>query len=52
MHAELMNVDLGVAALRALAAVLIVSVVWPRLLEPRRWIRRRAERTATRRVSQ
>ena len=35
-----MNVDLWVAALRILAAVLVISVVWPNLFEPRRWARR------------
>jgi len=35
-----MNIDLWVAALRILAAVLVISVVWPNLFEPRRWARR------------
>jgi hypothetical protein len=32
-----MTIFLWVAALRVLAALLIVSVIWPGLLEPRRW---------------
>jgi hypothetical protein len=34
-----MTIFLWIAALRVLAALLIVSVVWPGLLEPRRWAR-------------
>jgi hypothetical protein len=46
-----MNVVLWVAGLRVLAALLIVSVVWPGLLEPWRWARCADARTNTRRVT-
>ena len=37
-----MNVDLWVVALRIFAAVLIVSVICPQLLDLRRWARQLA----------
>jgi len=46
-----MNVDLWVAGLRIIAALLIVSVVWPNLLEPRRWVGRADEGADTRRAT-
>ena len=35
-----MPIDLWVAALRMLAAVLTISILWPALLQPWRWLRR------------
>jgi hypothetical protein len=46
-----MNVDLWVAALRILAAVLAISVFWPNLFEPRRWARRLDTKADTRRAA-
>ena len=46
-----MNVDLWVAALRILAAVLVISVFWPNLFEPRRWARRLDTKAETRRAA-
>jgi hypothetical protein len=44
-----MNVVLWVAGLRILAALLVVSVVWPGLLEPWRWMRCAGAHANTRR---
>jgi hypothetical protein len=44
-----MNVVLWVAGLRIIAALLIVSVVWPSLLAPWRWARCSGERANRRR---
>lgn len=46
-----MNVDLWVAALRILAAVLAISVFWPSLFEPRRRARRLDTKADTRRAA-
>jgi hypothetical protein len=46
-----MNVDLWVAALRIVAAVLAISVFWPNLLEPRRRARRLDTKADTRRAA-
>jgi len=46
-----MNVVLWVAGLRVLSALLIVSIVWPGLLEPRRWARCAEARANTRRTT-
>jgi hypothetical protein len=46
-----MNVELWVTALRILAAILAISVVWPNLLQPWRWVRREDAKADTRRVT-
>lgn len=46
-----MSVDLWVAALRILAVVLMISVLWPDLFEPRRWARRLDTKADTRRAA-
>jgi hypothetical protein len=46
-----MNVVLWVAALRVLAALLTVSIVWPSLLQPWRWARRVEAQADTRRIT-
>lgn len=47
-----MNVDLWVASLRILAAVLAISVFWPNLFEPRRRARRLDTKADKRRAAQ
>jgi hypothetical protein len=47
-----MDIELWVAALRVVTAVLAVSVVWPNLLDPRRWMRRMSIKADTRRAAQ
>jgi hypothetical protein len=44
-----MNVELWVTALRILAAILAISVVWPNLLQPWRRVRREDAKADTRR---
>jgi len=46
-----MNVVLWVAALRVLTALLIVSILWPNLLQAWRWPRRVEARADARRVT-
>jgi hypothetical protein len=46
-----MSVDLWVAALRILAVVLMISILWPDLFEPRRWARRLDTKADTRRAA-
>jgi hypothetical protein len=47
-----MDVELWVAALRIAIVVLAVGVVWPPLLDPRRWTRRLGIKADTRRAAQ
>jgi hypothetical protein len=46
-----MDIEFWIAALRIIIAVLVVSVIWPNLLDVRRWMRRLDDKADTRRVA-
>ena len=46
-----MDIDLWIVALRITAAVLVISVIWPNLLDLRRWARRLDIKPDTRRAT-
>ena len=42
-----MTIDIWIAALRVLIVLMTISIVWPSLLEPWRWVRTRDTKRAT-----